>query len=82
LNELCGAARTLEGFGPQYYHDDELDLEGSNTVAYAATQLTGAIGNLAIVNFERAKSAADRLRLPEVRLRAYLDIAQATTQGR
>jgi hypothetical protein len=30
------------------------------------------------VNFERAKGAADRLRLPEVRLQAYLQIAMQT----
>jgi hypothetical protein len=36
---------------------------------------------LAIINFERAKLTADRLRLPEVRLRGYLDIAQQTLQA-
>jgi hypothetical protein len=36
---------------------------------------------LAIINFERAKLTADPLRLPEVRLRGYLDIAQQTLQA-
>ncbi|MCA1577205.1 MAG: PPC domain-containing protein [Acidobacteria bacterium] len=81
LNELCAAARTLEGFGTEAFEEDEMDLHNGNTVASAATQLTSTLGSLAIVNFERAKLTADRLRLPEVRLRGYLDIAQQTLQA-
>jgi hypothetical protein len=81
INELCAAARTLEGFGNQTFEEDEMDLHNGNTVASVATQLTSTLGSLAIVNFERAKSTVDRLRLPEVRLRGYLDIAQQTLQA-
>ena len=81
INELCSAARSLEGFGNEAFEDDEMDLHIGNTVASAATQLTSTLGSLAIVNFERAKLTADRLRLPEVRLRGYLDIAQQTLQA-
>ena len=81
-NEICAAARTLEGFGPEYYQNDELDMQNGNSVANMVTQLSGALGTLAITNFERAKSGADRLRLPEARLRAYLDIVQQTIQAK
>lgn len=81
INELCAAARTLEGFGNQTFEEDEMDLHNGNTVASVATQLTSTLGSLAIVNFERAKLTVDRLRLPEVRLRGYLDIAQQTLQA-
>lgn len=81
-NDICVAARTLEGFGTEYYQNDELDLQNGNSVANVAMQISNALGTLAITNFERAKLAADRLRLPEVRLRAYLDIAQQTIQGK
>lgn len=81
LNELCAAARTLEGFGMEYYDDDELDLQNGNVIANLAQQVSGTLGTLAITNFERAKLTSDRLRLPEVRLRAYLEIAQQTIQG-
>lgn len=80
LNELCTAARTLDGFGSDSFQYEEMDLRNGNTVASVATQVTSTLGALAIVNFERAKLTADRLRLPEVRLRAYLDIAQQTLQ--
>jgi len=82
INDLCAAARTLEGFGPEYYEDDELSLQNGSTVANLATQMSSVLGNLALINFDRAKSASDRIRLPEVRLRAYLEIAQHTIEGK
>jgi len=81
-NEICAAARILEGFGPEYYQNEELDMQNGNSVANVVAQISSALGTLAITNFERAKSTADRLRLPEVRLRAYLDIAQQTIQAK
>ena len=80
LNDICAAAHTLDGFGMDFYHDEELDLQNGNTVANLVIQMSSSLGSLAITNFERAKTTTDRLRLPEVRLRAYLDIAQQTIQ--
>ncbi|HEU4769573.1 MAG TPA: hypothetical protein VFS77_19560, partial [Pyrinomonadaceae bacterium] len=76
LNEMTIAARTLEGFGSEYYDQDELNMNNGNAVGASAMQLSNALGTLALSNFDRAKATADRLRLPEVRLRAYLNIAQ------
>ena len=81
LNDICAAARTLEGFGVEFYEDEELDLQNGSSVANLAIQMSGALGTLATTNFDRAKQASDRFRLPEVRLRAYLEIAQQTIQG-
>jgi hypothetical protein len=78
VNELCTAARTLEGFGQENYEDDELNLQSGNSLSQVMERMSSALGNLARVNFERAKGAADRLRLPEVRLQAYLQIAMQT----
>jgi hypothetical protein len=75
FNELSAAARVMEGFGAEYFHQDELDLHNGNAVGNFATQVTTTLATLGLSNFERAKLAADRLRLPEVRLRAYLDLA-------
>ena len=80
VNDLCNAARTLDGFGLQSYDDDELNLENGNSVSQAAMKIANALGTLALVNFERARGASDRFRLPEVRLKAYLEIAQQTIQ--
>ena len=78
VNDLCTAARTLEGFGQENYDDEELNLESGNSVTQAAARVANALGTLALVNFDRARGASDRLRLPEVRLKAYLEIAQQT----
>jgi hypothetical protein len=80
-NDLCSAARTLEGFGQENYDDEELNLENGNSVSQAAMKIANALGTLALVNFDRARAASDRFRLPEVRLKAYLEIAQQTIQG-
>lgn len=82
FNDLCTAARTLEGFGLNYYRNDELEMLQGNSLAILSTNVSTALATLALANFERAKATSDRLRLPEVRLRVYLEIAQSAIQGR
>ena len=81
INDLCTAARTMEGFGLEAYDDEELNLQNGSGVAQMVKRMSNSLGTLAVTNFERAKADADRLRLPEVRLNAYLDIAQQTIMG-
>ena len=81
FNELCSAARTLEGFGTESFEDDELDMQSGGTVGEVANQIGDALGTLALTNFDRAKASADKIRLPEVRVMIYLQIAQQTIQS-
>ena len=81
LNDICTAARTMEGFGTDNFTDEELNLQNGGNVAQEVMRLSQVLGTLAVTNFERAKADADRLRLPEVRLKAYLDIAQQSIAG-
>jgi hypothetical protein len=81
LNDICTAARTMEGFGVENFTDEELNLQNGGYVAQEVLRLSQVLGTLAVTNFERAKADADRLRLPEVRLKAYLDIAQQSISG-
>ncbi len=82
VNDLCAAARTMEGFGPEYYEDDELSMQNANSVAQVVMRMSNTIGSLALVNFERARATSDGLALPEVRLRAYMEIAQQAIQSK
>ena len=76
FNDICAAAWTMEGFGMQYYAGEELDLQNGSPVAQMANELSNTLGELALTNFDRAKSASAKFRLPEVRVKAYLQIAQ------
>jgi hypothetical protein len=78
LNEMSAAAGPLNGFGQQYFREGELMMQNGNSLGNIAGQLIHTIGTLGAVDFDRAKAVADRIQRPEVRLTAYLAIAQHT----
>jgi len=81
FNEISEAAVTMNGFGQRYYQDGELIMTNGNAVAESGNQLATALASLAIANFERAKTAADRIHPTDARIHAYLAIAQQTIEG-
>lgn len=81
FNDICAAARTMEGFGGEYFDDDELDFQNGNGVANIVSQMSMVLGNLALTNFDRTKATTEKIRLPEARLKVYLEIAEQTLKG-
>jgi len=76
FNELATAAVTMNGFNERYYRDGELITNNGNALANLSSQMSAALASLGLMNFERAKSDADRVSPIEIRLNVYLTIAQ------
>jgi pre-peptidase len=81
FNELAAAARTLEGFGSETFENGELSFYNGGSLSTVASQLSRTLATLALIDFDQAKAASDKIRLPEVRLKAYLDIADQSIQA-
>jgi hypothetical protein len=81
FNELAAAARTLEGFGSEAFENGELSFYNGGSLSMVASQLSRTLATLALINFDQAKAASDKIRLAEVRLKAYLDIADQSIQA-
>ena len=76
FNEMTAAALILNGFGQQYFQDGEVALQNGSNIATMAGMLSQSLGALGRANFDRAKAGADRLQRPELRINAYMAIAQ------
>lgn len=76
FGEMTNAALVLNGFGQDFFQSGELQLDNGNSVANVANQLIQSLSSLAPANFDRAKADAERIERPEVRIIAYLGLAQ------
>jgi hypothetical protein len=80
FNELSSAAQVMNGFNERYYRDGELITNNGNALANLANQMSASLAGLALMNFDRARSDADRVGPLDIRLLAYLTIAQQATR--
>lgn len=78
FNDISAAAFSLNGFGQKYYQDGEVITYNGNPVAEIVKPLAATLGSLALVNFERARAATDRIHAVDIRISVYLTIAQQT----
>lgn len=80
LNELLAAAVTLGGFvlDEEVMHDDEIRLEiFTSALPMFSSQYTPDLRSLAVFDFERTRSLAERFQRDEVRMMARLLVAQS-----
>jgi hypothetical protein len=76
LNELVAAAAVLDGFGQEAFTQDELKRQDGHLWGSLAMQCHEALAALASVDFDHARSSADRFQRPELRLPARLAVAR------
>jgi hypothetical protein len=76
LNELLSAASVLNGFEVDMYKDGELSLRGDNDLVAMVARYGQELATLAKLDFEHARTTADRFQLIEPRLNAKLSIVQ------
>lgn len=76
LNELLAAAQVLNGFEIQVFRDGELPLQGGSALGNMVSRYGQELAALARVDFDRARTTADRFQFSEPRLLAKLSIVQ------
>lgn len=82
LNELVAAAAALDGIDFQYLKDGEWVMPGVNNLGYVVNSLDQTLAALGQADFDRARSLADQIERPEMRLLLEIDLAQITLGGR
>jgi len=86
LNELLAAAAVLNGFEVDIFKDGELPFRGGSDLANMVANYGNELASLANLDFERARSTANRFQLTEPRImvqlamvRGVLGVPQAQT---
>jgi hypothetical protein len=81
FNDLSIAAVTMNGFSGTYYQDGDFITDNGTELAEMLDRLSAALGRLALVNFQRAKADADRIRTPSARIEMHLALASCAISG-
>lgn len=76
LNELLSAAQVLNGFEVDVFRDGELPLQGGSDLGNMVARYGQELATLGKIDFERARTTADRFQFAEPRLLAKLSIVQ------
>jgi len=76
LNELIAAAAVLEGFGQEAFAQDELKTQDGYLWGSFVTQCSETLAALAPVDFEHARSLADKFQRSELRLPSRLAVVR------
>jgi hypothetical protein len=82
LNELVSAAVILDGIDYRYLKDGEWVMQGGNALANIVTSLDSILASLGRVDFDRARTLADQIARPEMRMMMEIDLVQTTLNGK
>lgn len=82
LNELVSAAAVLDGIDAQYLKDGEWVMPGVNNLGNIVNSLDQTLAALGRSDFDRARTLADQIQRPEMRLLIEINLALTTLGGR
>jgi hypothetical protein len=82
LNELVAAAVILDGIDYRYLKDGEWVMQGGNALSNLVTSLDRMLAGLGRVDFDRARTLADQIGRPEMRVMMEIDLVQMTLSGK
>lgn len=77
LNELLSAATVLNGFEVEIFEDGEMSLQSDSDLVGMVASFGRELASLAKVDFESARTTAEKFQLPEPRMNARLSIVQS-----
>ena len=80
FNEVSAAAVTMNGFDRKYFSEGELVSSNDNPITQMANAFSDTLATLAMFDFDRARITAEGLNRLDVRIRAFLFIAQQTME--
>jgi hypothetical protein len=82
LNEFVSAAVVLDGLDYRYLKDGEWVMQGGNALSSMVMSLDAILASLGRVDFDRARTLADQIGRPEMRVMMEIDLVQTTLNGR
>lgn len=82
VNELVAAAAVLDGIDFQYLKDGEWVMPGINNLGNVVNSLDMTLAALARTDFEHARTLADQIARPEMRVLIEIDLAQTVLGGK
>jgi hypothetical protein len=82
LNDFVSAAAILDGIDYRYLKDGEWVMQGGNALAGLVMSLDSMLASLGRVDFDRARTLADQIGRPEMRIMMEIDLVQMTLNGK
>ena len=82
LNDLVAAAVVLDGVDYRYLKDGEWVMQGGNNLGNMINTLDRMLAGLGRVDFDRARTLADQIGRPEMRIMMEIDLVQTTLVGK
>ncbi len=76
LNELLAAAAVLNGFEVDVFRDGELPIQGGSELGNMVARFGWELASLSKLDFDQARTTADKFQLPEPRLLVKLSMVQ------